>query len=252
METTLDHLVHCARAMHTTHRMNQTYLSALTFENLAQYFKLPAVVESTRACIEACINACREWKVYEGPPIEVKTRYVLAGYMLAMHPNTAVHQDADAAGELLRSAATIIQQWEGMLDILVFGGPVANKREFFITLAQGFCENLADFHTKFNACKLTDEPAFASRTLRTLLSLFAAMLLTNGQGPLDTEEPAIRQYLLAIERLRARLLDMGYHGTVDAYDRMAGDILEERAQLLLLREEQARNQEAGFDFLEQA
>lgn len=248
---TLEYLVHAARAMHTTQRMNQTYLSTMPFQDLVQYFNQPPVVDSVKACVEACIAACREWQVYDGPPIEVRTRYILAGYMLAMHPR---HQPGPpAAGcDLMRSAALVIQQLEGMLDVLVFAGAITNKREFFMTLAQRFCENLADFQTKFSAWKRNDEPAFATRTHRTLVSLFAAMLLTNGDGALDTKSPAILEYLHAIERLRTRLLEMGYDPHVEAYDRMAGGVLEERRQLLLLREEQARNHEAGFDFVERA
>ena len=228
MPTTLENLVHSARAMHTTHRMNQTYLSELTFENLVEYFEDPQVIWSTNACLEACVDSCYEWKVYEGPKVEIEFHFVLAGYMLVMHPNSAFQASTDKANELVHSATRFINQFEGILDILVFAGPISNKREFFLTLAKDFCENLADFHTKYLAWKREDEAAFAMRTYKTMVSLFKAMLLTNGEGRLDTKDPRIVDIMDTIAWLRTSFNELRYHYLVDSYDIMSRQILEDQ------------------------
>ncbi len=84
------------------------------------------------------------------------------------------------------------------------------------------------------------------RTYKTIVSLFKAMLLTNGDGSLDTKDPRIVDIMDTIAWLRTSLNELGYHYLVDSYDIMSRQILEDRRQLLMLREEQRRTVEKGF------
>jgi hypothetical protein len=249
----LANLIRVAKDMRDTHRIDKTFLRTLSQDTMKVHFRQEEVVTSTQACLEACVEAIHQWQPFSGEKPTVEPKVFLAGLMLTLDTNHVMVENRPESKALALAAEKIVTQLDAMMDILISPHIVMHdtKRTAFLECGINFCENLADLQAKFHAWKAINEPYLADRILKTISSLFVAMLAANGEGRLRTEDPQISAYHRHINRLCLKLRSCGGEPAVEAYRRLVKKVVEERRQLLLLREEQRRSAEGeGFDFIE--
>lgn len=217
--------------------MNTPFIATQNVHFLTRHFETREVKASTKACLQGMLDILlpHEPRVIA---TDLQARYLLHAILISMHPLN--HAELDA------SATKVATQFDRMLLIATDRYDAENNQTALVAKGEGFYDHLVEFETLFRTWEklriIRQIYQDLDRQLNTLYTIFQ-------DRELDTRDVHYIQIHNAIKELRNRLLQHGGLQPLMQFDALAARLAAEHRACCLLRQEQRRNRQEGFDFV---
>jgi hypothetical protein len=173
---------------------------------------------------------------------------VLASYLVRLHANKVFDETTEETQSFALACDKFLEQFEEIKHMLVFGGTT-----FFTVIEKSkmFSENLMNYLSKYESWKVAD----ALRIVLIIKILLSGMQsgifhIFGEHGEIDAGDPNVIRLKEGMDRLIIRLVQFGGINEAFLFNKEVEGRMEQRRRLRLLREEQRRHAEDGFDFVE--
>lgn len=239
----MNKLMHYANDFLFTKMMDTPSLAWQPIPHLVDNLGKAEVKASTRVCLQGILHFLEPQVVVT----DLHAKYMLRAILISMHPADTLHNEQDRYADLVAAATKASNQFYRMLQIaIVRYDPGNDKEPCLVQEGQGFVDHLADFITLFRTWEKQRRIQEINQDLDSLLR----MLYTSYQDrEIDTADVFYIQIKNAIKELRNELLHHAGLQAVMHFDAQLGRVAAEHREFCLLRQEQRRNLEEGFDLI---
>jgi hypothetical protein len=247
----ISRLSHLAMRMHITCQVNEQHMLTKTYDELVLFVRSPQVIKSAKDFLQG-LHLCS--LVWHNPEVSdvigqtISVRMVLASYLVRLHANKVFEETTEETQSFALACDKFLEQFEEIKHMLVFGG---TTHFTVIEKSKMFSENLMNYLSKYECWKVAD----ATRLVVTIKGLLFGMQsgifhIFGEHGEIDVGHPNVIILKEGMDRLMIRLVQFGGINEAFLFNKEVEGRMEQRRRLRLLREEQRRHAEDGFDFVE--
>jgi hypothetical protein len=243
----IERFKHLARLMHTTAQVNKEHLGTMSFKDLVDFINSKPAIKSTYDFLNALHACCVIWHK-PSCVLVFRVQRFLSAFAISMYPKRLFQDDKTAEAIAVFDAAnTLLDQVESIKRILIYGG------DGLFEQTKTFLDNMQDYLAKYDSWKAADEVLIV-RTIKNFLfrMQWGIFHIAGEHGEIDAGHPGVIRLKGQMDRLMTRLVQIKGINEAFLFNKEVEANVEQRRRLRLLREEQRRHAEGGFDFVEEA
>jgi hypothetical protein len=242
-------LEHLAKRMHITANFNEQHMRTLTYSEIFVFMKTEQAMKSAGDFLETFFLCCCAWfpMEREGFCRVFHLRMFIAAFPIRLHPDRCFLERNEEATRLGEATHAMLQEFDAIMDFFMRGGSF----EFFYDKSRTFFKFVKDYYIKYNNWRKVDVQRMVQTIWDKLHELQGTLFQVAGEcDEIDMQDPLVMRLSDMIKALVDRLVWIGADHEAFLFNVGVQAQMEQRRRLRLLREEQHRHAEDGFDFIE--
>jgi hypothetical protein len=225
-------------------------MRTLTYTEIFVFMKTEQAMKSAGDFLETFFLRCCAWFPMERDSFcrVFNLRMFIAAFPIRLHPDQCFSERNEEATVLAEATHAMLQEFDAIMEYLVRGG---GSFEVFYDKSRTFFKFVKDYYVKYNIWRKIDVRRMVQTIWDKLHELQRALFQVAGEcEEIDMQNPMVMRLSNAIKTLIDRLVWVGADYEAFLFNVGVQEQMEQRRRLRLLREEQRRHAEDGFDFVE--